>query len=351
MAHAINLNGISRREFLKLSGTSLVSLLLLSKTSFAYAESEKFIEAAPSLGRITSNRVSMYDKPSLEGKLIRTLWQDLVLPITKVEIGSGEPAHNRIWYEINSEGYVHSGSVQPVEISLNETVKTIPEKGVLAEITVPYSDAIWNPLFKKLVAYRLYYQTTHWILDEIQDSNGQVWYEVLEDFYQFRYYVNSSHMRVIPEEEISALSPEVDPKDKKLEVHLRDQIVIAYEGDAPVQIFRCSGGTEYFNHYLTPTGTFSTDYKRPSRHMVNGNKATANSFDLPGVPWVSFFTEEGISFHGTYWHNDFGRPRSHGCINLPSSAAKWIFRWTIPTVEYEEQRAYKLNGTRVQVVL
>jgi lipoprotein-anchoring transpeptidase ErfK/SrfK len=293
----------------------------------------------------------MYDKPSLDGTLIRTLWQDLVLPITKVEIGSGEPAHNKIWYEINSEGYVHSGSVQPVEINLNETVKTLPATGVLAEITVPYSDAIWNPLFKRLVAYRLYYQTTHWILDQVQDSKGQVWYEVLEDFYQFKYYVNAAHLRVIPQEEIKALSPDVDARDKKLEVHLRDQIVIAYEGDTPVQMFRCSGGTEYFNHYLTPTGTFSTDYKRPSRHMVNGNKATANSFDLPGVPWVSFFTEEGISFHGTYWHNDFGRPRSHGCINLPSSAAKWIFRWTIPTVPYEEQRAYKLNGTRVSVIL
>jgi len=49
--------------------------------------------------------------------------------------------------------------------------------------------------------------------------------------------------------------------------------------------------------------------------MARGNLA-ANGYDLPGVPWNSYITEEGIAFHGTYWHNNFGKPRSHGCINL-----------------------------------
>lgn len=341
----------SRREFLRLSSISLLSLLTLGKTTFAHAGTAVQQTAEPSLGRITTNKVDMYDSPSLEGKLIRTLWKDLVMPITKVEIGSGEPTHNKVWYLLNDEGYVHSGSVQPVKVEKNDPVKTIPEKGVLAEVTVPFTDAIWNPIFKKLVAYRMYYSTTHWVLGVIEDDKGETWYEVLEDFYQFRYYIHASHLRIIPAEEVSILSPNIAPKDKKLEVHLRDQIVVAYEGETPVQMFRCSGGTEFYDHYLTPTGKFTTDYKRPSRHMINGNKATATTYDLPGVPWVTFFTEDGISFHGTYWHNDFGRPRSHGCINLPSEAAKWVYRWTLPHVPYEEQRAYKNGGTRVVVVL
>lgn len=347
----LDIHSLSRREFLRLGSISLVSLLAVSNTTFAYAESLAQTSGEAGLGRITTNKVDMYDSPSLDGKLIRTLWKDLVMPINKVEIGLGEPAHNKVWYLMNNEGYVHSGSVQPVEIRKNDPAASIPEKGVLAEVTVPFTDAIWNPIFKKLVAYRLYYSTTHWILDVLQDDKGETWYEVLEDFYQFRYFVQSSHLRIIPPDETSTLSPNVSAADKKLEVHLRDQIVIAYEADLPVQMFRCSGGTKFYDHYLTPTGSFTTDYKRPSRHMINGNKATATTFDLPGVPWVTFFTEDGISFHGTYWHNDFGRPRSHGCINLPSEAAKWVYRWTLPNVPYEEQRAYKNGGTRVTVVL
>jgi lipoprotein-anchoring transpeptidase ErfK/SrfK len=83
--------------------------------------------------------------------------------------------------------------------------------------------------------------------------------------------------------------------------------------------------------------------------MLTGSRAAANTFDLPGVPWVTFIDQYGVSFHGTYWHNDFGRPRSHGCINLPSSAAKWIYRWTTPVVPFEEQTAFKREGTRVDI--
>ena len=187
MANSLDIRTISRREFLKLSSATLITLLALNKTSYAYAESAKWDEPLLNLGRVTTNKVELYDKPSLDAKIIRTLWKDLVLPITKVEIGSGEPAHNKIWYQLNDEGFVHSGYVQPVEIKLNKPLTTKAEKNLLAEVTVPYTDAVWNPLFKKMVAYRLYYSTTHWILDTIQDSQGETWYQVLEDFYQFKY--------------------------------------------------------------------------------------------------------------------------------------------------------------------
>ncbi|MCX6053545.1 MAG: L,D-transpeptidase [Chloroflexi bacterium] len=340
---------MSRREFLKISSASLVSLLAISPPSYAYAESLLRQEGIPTMGRITKNGVNLYESASLDGKVVRTLWQDLVLPITQTTISSGEPLHNQVWYELNGEGFVHSGTVQPVEIRLNPALSAVPEKGLLAEVTVPYTDASWNPIFPKMVAYRLYYSTTHWILNVIQDSHGETWYELLEDFYRFRYYVPASHMRVIPAQEVTTLSPNVPENEKRIEVHLNDQIVIAFEGDSQVQLLRCSGGMKYYDHYLTPTGTFTTDYKRPSRHMVDGSKVSANSYDLPGVPWVSFIDENGISFHGTYWHNDFGRPRSHGCINLPSAGAKWVYRWTLPNVPYEEQIGYRRGGTRIDI--
>ena len=351
MANSLDLRQMSRREFLKLGSASLLALLAQSKPSYAYAEPFGVQEAGLSMGRVTTNLVNLYDQPSLDGKVLRTLWQDLVLPITQVTMGTGEPSYNRTWYELNGEGFVHSGSVQPVEVKLNDPVASVPEKGLLAEISVPYTDAVWNPIIKKLVAYRLYYSTTHWILDVLQDAEGQVWYEVLEDFYQFKYFVQAEHMRILSEDEVSPLSPSVPSSEKKIEVWLRDQVVIAYEGDTQVQMLRCSGGMKYFNHFLTPTGAFTTDYKRPSRHMVAGSKASANSYDLPGVPWVSFIDENGVSFHGTYWHNDFGRPRSHGCINLPSAGAKWVYRWTMPSVPFTDQTVYHRNGTNIRISL
>jgi lipoprotein-anchoring transpeptidase ErfK/SrfK len=75
-----------------------------------------------------------------------------------------------------------------------------------------------------------------------------------------------------------------------------------------------------------------------------------NTFNLPGIPWISYLDVNGISFHGTYWHNNFGVPMSHGCINLPPASAKWIYRWTTPVVPYGEQRGYKMmGGTKVAI--
>ena len=93
-----------------------------------------------------------------------------------------------------------------------------------------------------------------------------------------------------------------------------------------------------------------TNRKRPSRHMAGGDLAAADGFDLPGVPWVSYINGRGVALHGTYWHNDYGRPRSHGCINLTPEAAKWIYRWTIPAVPPAEGLVWEDHGTRVVVV-
>jgi lipoprotein-anchoring transpeptidase ErfK/SrfK len=337
----------TRREFLKLGSASFLGMLAATYVKPLSVAAQP--AAMPSMGRIVSNVVDMHPSPSLESKVIKTLWKDIVLPITNVAVGTGEPVHNRIWYELNHEGYVHSGSVQPVTILLNQPLESIPENGALAEISVPFTDACWNPRFPKLTAYRLYYETTQWITAVKKDDQGSVWYEILEDFYQFRYYVNAAHLRTITSDEVSPLSPSVPGREKKLEVHLNDQTVIAYEYGKPVQMFRCAAGITRWNESLTPVGKFTTDYKRPSRHMINGSHAAANTYDLPGVPWVSFIDENGISFHGTYWHNDFGRPRSHGCINLPSSAAKWVYRWTTPSVPYGDQKVFKREGTLVEI--
>jgi lipoprotein-anchoring transpeptidase ErfK/SrfK len=58
-------------------------------------------------------------------------------------------------------------------------------------------------------------------------------------------------------------------------------------------------------------------------------------WDLIGIGWTALFVGEGVALHSTFWHNNFGEPMSHGCVNLSPEDAKWIFRWTLPVVPYD----------------
>lgn len=343
------LSQISRREFLKLAGsTTLAALFLVFGRDPVYSQNGSGTN--PSMGRVTEKSVVVYDRPSFEGKIVRYYWQDLVFPITGVTIGDN-PDYNRFWYEINDEGFIHSGSVQPVIISLNTPDLEIGKKYLLSEVTVPFTEARWKPSVDSTVAYRFYYQTTHWITGIEKDETGNIWYKILDDASKFHYFVLAKHLHILRPNDYSPLSAGVDPKEKRIKVQLAEQVVIAYEGDEPVFVTRMSSGAKFSNgNYLTPKGMYLTNFKRPSRHMASGSPAAPNGFDLPGVPWCSFITESGISFHGTYWHNDFGRPRSHGCMNLPSDSAKWIYRWTLPTVPAEEQTFYQFSATQVEII-
>ena len=200
------------------------------------------------------------------------------------------------------------------------------------------------------VVYRFYYDTIYWITEIIQDANGEVWYGVLDDKWKFTHYVLASHLHIIPENELSPLSPGIPLDQKRIEVHTTEQVVIAYERDKPVFMSKAATGAAFRdgNHY-TPAGRHITFCKRPCRHMAAGDLAS-NGYDLPGVPWICYITENGVAFHGTYWHNDFGKQRSHGCINLPPQAARWIYRWTQPEVPPFEQQVYVNYGTTVDVI-
>jgi hypothetical protein len=142
MADSLDLTQFSRREFLRFSSAALISVLALSRTSFAYADSGIQQNATTPLGRLTKKRMDLFDIPSEEGRVIRELALDEVLPITNTSIGSDETTNNRIWYELNGEGFIHSGVVQPVANNLNELVTSIPAAGLLAEVSVPFTDAI-----------------------------------------------------------------------------------------------------------------------------------------------------------------------------------------------------------------
>ena len=60
---------------------------------------------------------------------------------------------------------------------------------------------------------------------------------------------------------------------------------------------------------------------------MRGGTPGVDYYDLPNVQWVQYFNSTGEALHGAYWHDDFGYPHSHGCVNLTNAIAKWFFDW------------------------
>lgn len=112
---------------------------------------------------------------------------------------------------------------------------------------------------------------------------------------------------------------------KRIVVDKSSMMLSAYDGDilfmqAPVSIGL--DGTP------TPAGTFSAYKKTPSRYMQGPIEGGSDDFyDLPGVPWNLYFTQGGAVIHGAYWHDHFGEPWSHGCVNLSLENAKKLYLW------------------------
>jgi len=300
-------------------------------------------------GRICAAFQWSYDSPTTKGKRVKLYWRDLLVDIVGSAVDEDATAYNRVWYELPDGGFIYSGWVQPVRTALNPTFTNIPLEGLLAEISVPFTDAYESPDPASKVKYRLYYETTHWVTASAPGADGSAWYKLLDDKFNGYYFAPAAHVRIMSAEELSPISPDFPAKDKRIEVHLDQQFVSAYEGTRLVFAARAATGAILRSgKYTTPDGIFSTYLKRASRHMAAGD-LTASGFDLPGVPWVLYLTESGISLHGTYWHNDFGHPRSHGCVNLAPFAAKWLFRWSMPLVTPEKQ--YGIDRSKATTVL
>lgn len=135
--------------------------------------------------------------------------------------------------------------------------------------------------------------------------------------------------------------------EKWIEVSLNDQKVRAWEGNQLVMEFPISSG----KWAPTPKGDFRIWYKTRSQTMSGGSKDLGTYYFLPNVTHNMFF-HQGYALHGAYWHNNFGQPMSHGCVNAPLSNAAQIFEWAGPVVPQGQNavRASAENpGTRVLV--
>jgi len=290
------------------------------------------------LVRVATKSVSIYSEPSDESRIISTWYRDELLHIYG-EVTAPEPKLNPIWYRVWG-GFVHRSHLQKVKVLYNPTMPALDNDiPRLVEVSVPFTQP-WRTSKAygwQQLGFRLYYGSVHWVEAIETGPEGDLWYRIYDDLTGFPYHVSPLHVRPIPLDELTAITPEIEVQNKRIDVNLLTQRLVAYEFDKKVLETTISSGIPNGPRdkngigTKTPSGEFRIQDKMPAKHMGNGNLfASADDYELPGVPWTCFFTAQGHAFHGTYWHDNFGTPMSHGCINMRTEEAKWLFRWALP---------------------
>jgi hypothetical protein len=290
----------------------------------------------------------------------------ILLGEERVTSGTGS-AYNNLWYRTRG-GWVHSGWIQPMEFHDRPAIVRQPGPARFwIEVIEPKTVTREAPSLAADSKYEYVYGTVYLVTGVAVDASGLVWYDTYDEYTDreldikpTQHWVRADHVRRVHESEFTALRPEV--VDKRIRVDLKAQTLTCFEGERAVLTTKVATGAAFTQadgsvaDFATPKGEHRAILKMPSRHMraIEAERATDAWFDLPGVPWNTFFTLDGIAIHGTYWHNDFGVVRSHGCVNVPIPVAKFIYRWTFPTAPYTDDfvrgDVRGMSSTQIEVV-
>ncbi|WP_437681640.1 L,D-transpeptidase [Sorangium sp. So ce131] len=133
---------------------------------------------------------------------------------------------------------------------------------------------------------------------------------------------------------------------KWIDISIRRQVLVAYEGTRPVFAALISSGRSGMSDPEETDATVRGSFRIHAKHVsttMDGDDEASEAFDLRDVPYTQYF-HEGYALHGAYWHDEFGKARSHGCINLAPADAAWLFEWTEPAVPPEWHGALNIEG-------
>jgi len=341
----MNRKRYTRREFIK--GAIFGAGMLAVQPWLKWTQQAAEWPDAERLGRnCTGGWINLRTRPHPEAPIVEKLYEDSVVVWLREVIGEAPGGvFSKRWVE-TPNGYLYAPSVQPVWNRPNQPVFDLPTsnlgKGMWAEVTIPYVDIYLksppnSPWLQSVERPRLYYSQILWIDDVRKNDQGQVLYHVTERYGLDSFWCAAEAFRPLTTEEVEPINPEVE--NKLVVVDLNHQILSCYEDNREVFFCRISSGGKFnaageaVNTWATPLGDHLIWRKAISFHMQGGS--TESGWDTLGVPWTTLFVGEGVAVHSTFWHNDFGTPRSHGCVNCLPEDSKWVFRWTAPQVGWD----------------
>jgi len=234
-----------------------------------------------------------------------------LIPADKLKADSGSPFHG---YEIKKLGL-------PVAFTRKEGVKSFRlQEGRLVE------------------GDRLPGRTLVGLTGSVKELRGQRMVETREGN-----WLVSAELKTAAK--TSKLPGWARAKTKWIDISILNQTLVLYEGAEPVYATLVSTGRDGLGEpgktLSTPTGSFRIYQKHITTTM--DSDVADQEFELRDVPWVMYF-KSGYALHAAYWHDDFGRARSHGCINLSPIDARYVFFWSSPTIPEHWHGAYSTPG-------
>ena len=341
---------LNRRQFLRGAGLAGLGAAVspvwraLAAGEAAWSGSALAWQGNFPLGRVLLNGLSAYSEPSWHSPVNDFVYYNDIVNVEGAVEGEGLYFNNNIYIKTEL-GYLYSSFVQPVRYELNGAVGDVGG-GFWAELTVPISEARYAPDPAAGRHSIMHFSSMHRVTGVVPGADGQPWYQISEEWTS--HFMPAAHLRPVWPEQVSPISTHVPPEAKRIEVRISNQMLTAFEGDAPVLTTLCSTGVPGWH---TPFGNYPVLDKRLGTRMAG---AASDAFwNLPGVPYASYITYSWVAIHGTYWHNDYGRRRSHGCINVTPEIAQWLFRWMTPYADYNAFRTRtadtEMPGTVVNV--
>jgi hypothetical protein len=350
-------SSLSRRTFLRAAGAGAAAAALSSPLSRALAQVpttnpdeellsyNEVFKDPPMLGRMHGAKyVKRFTQPRPDSHPVGDNLQPLqVVPILRSvrSVPYDSVAFSPIWFETD-QGYVHSAYVVPCHEFFNEPEAEVPTNGFWAQMTTPYAlqhsgPSVDSPHYD-FFYYRAYWQQVYKVTDMAVDDKGRAWYRVADDpdIEPKRVaWIMARALRRLTDADFAPISPDVT--DKSIKIQLDKQLLSCYEGSSLVFQTMIASGTTItgddgvLHDFSTAYGDYHVERKRPARRMKGGSEADGTNYDVNAVPWITYFVGTGAAIHGAYWHNRYGVPKSHGCINVVPDAAQWVYRWTVPT--------------------
>ncbi|MEM6295734.1 MAG: L,D-transpeptidase [Myxococcota bacterium] len=241
-----------------------------------------------------------------------------------LSVGQKTRDKGRTWLHTARGGYVESNKtygkkVYDFEGAVLEEGADFPFGFVMSEKAVAYElkeDGSFK--WKRKLQYREFVD----LEPETKSVGDKTYYQTTEGLWVRESQIRLAERRDMPKG--------VDPWERWVDVSLSKQLLVAYEGTTPVFTTLVSTGKKGTaeESFRTPKGTWRIQSKHISSSMA-GSTASDGDYSIQDVPWTMFF-EGNYALHGAFWHQRFGRTRSHGCVNLGPTDARWLFYWTTP---------------------
>lgn len=240
---------------------------------------------------------------------------------TMVTIYEERSVSGVLWYRIGVDRWVHGGWIQLVSAPTADLASALrmPDSRVLpvgwvmaSALNVRARPGVSpdNPPIDEVL-----HNTSLDIL-ETRLVSGAPWYRIGDNRWVLGQSVAVATAKARP--------AGIGTGDYWVGVNLARQTAVAYYGDRPMYAAMVATGMA-----ATPTvqGVFRTWQRLTTGRMAGGSAATGGYYYLEGVTWTCYFYS-GYALHTAYWHDAFGRPRSHGCVNLSPYDAWWIYQWS-----------------------